>query len=976
MRDSSFRISLDIHEVQSQVSLPVKTGDTARKILINLTENGAPYPIDNNCIAIFSAIKSDGKKIINDCIIEANRIRYDITAQTVSAEGIVNAEIILYGEDEAVICSPRFDLVVDDRVVGVETISEDEKNFFDSFILSEQTRVANEQKRIEAYNNIDIDLKEDTDYFTVSVTKKDGTKEDVMIAKGKNSVSPAYISKKIDKDATDEFVPSAKAVLDFSGITNTKSNSFESIEAPLKNLKAYGTKKGNSKINLFKKNIFDIGTDVSGYFSSNTNGSKIITSVGTVSKNIDLSFSNDSILVNNYNVTGYYWLSKFVELTPNTDYTLSANNNMGGVRIYGADSNSENTVGTQIGNMYDNYNEVTFNSGEYKYYWISFFPKEAGQKLEKCQLEVGIKATEFESYQGKQTLTFTDTLYKVGDIKDEKDFSKGIKIKRVNAAAISSLGTLSVVTLANGGKGLVVTPSDKKSAISGAVCTNAEYERGSLSYLDGTFYENKLNFVFCGNASDTLETLTAKYGSAVLTYVIATEVETPIPEAELSAYRQLHTYEGVTTIVGDAEIEFFGCNPNGKFASDLQSQINDLDEQIEGANEQIENLGEAIADLEVTRTATGSAITIDSANAPLQNLKLYGKTTQDGTPTPDNPIELKSVGDSGSFNVGVFGNNLYSGGNLSFTKSTVITLDCPIVAGTYTLSCYLTTTDTRYGGAIVGFIEGGENGANVNVSIEKDKRVTKTFTLFAPVKHIRFNASASFSESEGYDATYTDIMLNIGSSALPYEEYKGQTLTNNDTLRGIGDIADEIDFARGAKIKRMNEVELDGSDDEYWVKSTYVLAGGNRFDLASSSFPQAKNTSCICDGFQATPIANEGTDTCWCNYTAPNTFEFRIITNRVSTVEELKAMLQANPIKVVYPLLTPIETPISEIELNAYRHLMTNKNNTTILNSDGADMEISYYINKPNAQAIGSLHEQINKDYLKLQQAIISTGGN
>jgi hypothetical protein len=33
-------------------------------------------------------------------------------------------------------------------------------------------------------------------------------------------------------------------------------------------------------------------------------------------------------------------------------------------------------------------------------------------------------------------------------------------------------------------------------------------------------------------------------------------------------------------------------------------------------------------------------------------------------------------------------------------------------------------------------------------------------------------------------------------------------------------------------------------------------------------------------------------------------------------------------------------------------------------------------VNKPNAQAIGSLHEQINKDYFKLQQAIISTGGN
>ena len=46
------------------------------------------------------------------------------------------------------------------------------------------------------------------------------------------------------------------------------------------------------------------------------------------------------------------------------------------------------------------------------------------------------------------------------------------------------------------------------------------------------------------------------------------------------------------------------------------------------------------------------------------------------------------------------------------------------------------------------------------------------------------------------------------------------------------------------------------------------------------------------------------------------------------------------------------------------------------MNSDGADMEISYYINKPNAQAIGNIHSQVNKDYFKLQQAIITLGGS
>ena len=186
MRDSCFRISLDIHKVQSQVSLPIKLGDTARRIYITLTEGGKPFEIGNDCVAIFSALKADDNRIFNDCIIEDNRIRYDITAQTVSTEGIVNAEIILYGSDEAVLASPRFDLVVDDRVAGVATISEEEMNFFDSFILSEQSRVANEQRRIEEFNNLGLFVEDNGDNYKLTKTNKDGSKKEFLIAKGKN----------------------------------------------------------------------------------------------------------------------------------------------------------------------------------------------------------------------------------------------------------------------------------------------------------------------------------------------------------------------------------------------------------------------------------------------------------------------------------------------------------------------------------------------------------------------------------------------------------------------------------------------------------------------------------------------------------------------------------------------------------------------------------------------------------------------
>lgn len=53
-----------------------------------------------------------------------------------------------------------------------------------------------------------------------------------------------------------------------------------------------------------------------------------------------------------------------------------------------------------------------------------------------------------------------------------------------------------------------------------------------------------------------------------------------------------------------------------------------------------------------TKTVMGKLITLtDSADKPLQGLRVFGKTVQNGTPTPENPVELVSTGDGGSATV-------------------------------------------------------------------------------------------------------------------------------------------------------------------------------------------------------------------------------------------------------------------------------------------------------------------------------------
>lgn len=56
---------------------------------------------------------------------------------------------------------------------------------------------------------------------------------------------------------------------------------------------------------------------------------------------------------------------------------------------------------------------------------------------------------------------------------------------------------------------------------------------------------------------------------------------------------------------------------------------------------------------------TGNPISCNDAySAPLCGLTVYGKSTQDGTPSPDNPVPIVSAGDGGSVAVRVTGKNL------------------------------------------------------------------------------------------------------------------------------------------------------------------------------------------------------------------------------------------------------------------------------------------------------------------------------
>jgi hypothetical protein len=83
----------------------------------------------------------------------------------------------------------------------------------------------------------------------------------------------------------------------------------------------------------------------------------------------------------------------------------------------------------------------------------------------------------------------------------------------------------------------------------------------------------------------------------------------------------------------------------------LYTEQNLTDSQQEQARSNINAADKARQNV-LVGTETGNPISVDDTfSAPLCGLTVYGKSAQDGTPTPDSPVPIESTGDGGSVTV-------------------------------------------------------------------------------------------------------------------------------------------------------------------------------------------------------------------------------------------------------------------------------------------------------------------------------------
>ena len=382
-------------------------------------------------------------------------------------------------------------------------------------------------------------------------------------------------------------------------------------------------------------------------------------------------------------------------------------------------------------------------------------------------------------------------------------------------------------------------------------------------------------------------------------------------------------------------------------------------------------------------TGSGSTILMQSQQVPksFRSLKVYGKSTQNGTPSPENPVPIETAGSDGTVDVNLTGANLFDASKMP-TKSQGGATVTNNGDGSFTVS-----------GS--GNMTSDFNSAFYNLSVEEKKKMFKAGvqiqglrTLQSPIvttpyfrlviikngvynREIYNNDSLTEEEFNSDDITLQyRFFANTGNPITsgtvkpmvyqygdgtwePFHEPQSLSISTPNGLPGIpvssgGNytdadgqqwVCDEIDLARGKYVQRVgthliravNDIsnERQQNPDYFGCVSPLLPDGiGYNKKLMSDKLVFVGIDKNI-DGSEITIVPSNG-------YMV---FGLKKSVVSEETVRAVTNYLSENPITILYASKEPIETDLSAEEMEAYKALKTYTPTTVISSDSGVWME-------------------------------------
>lgn len=443
-------------------------------------------------------------------------------------------------------------------------------------------------------------------------------------------------------------------------------------------------------------------------------------------------------------------------------------------------------------------------------------------------------------------------------------------------------------------------------------------------------------------------------------------VETAKTEAIKAAQTEGTKQTGAVTTEGEKQVQAVQTAAQEIIADREQIQKNKTD---------IVELRQNKADA-ITETASGTLLNVkDSANAYFENFSMAGKTTQDGTPTPDAPVSVVNAGESGNIEIKVSGGNyadvsgiilagkyqIETVGNV--TKITnnnqyALNINIPVYldAGTYYVSAKNTNVKFNI------YTEKGWFADSIEPSNLKKKLVIEEKGNY------RITTSANPSET----ITIDSLMCCLGD--VPFEKYcEPQTITlSSDRPLTKWDKLEKREGVWG--IVRKGKIKiLDGTEN--WYHYQAFKNGTLRCYCADSIKSENGFGKSLCSHFKN--VANA-----WFNeiekygyYSDHNNLQNKYFISDKQTVDDFKAWLvqqkeAGTPVELVYKTAEETWEPLPEEMQSVLNALHTNYPTTVVTNSENVNMQLTYVADTKNYYL--NREQTIQKQILEIQNALIS----
>ena len=418
-------------------------------------------------------------------------------------------------------------------------------------------------------------------------------------------------------------------------------------------------------------------------------------------------------------------------------------------------------------------------------------------------------------------------------------------------------------------------------------------------------------------------------------------VETAKSEAIKAVQTEGTTQTGAVTTEGEKQVQ--------AVQTAAQEIVADR-EQITKNKTDIAELRQSKADA-IVETASGTLLNVkDSSGAFFEDFSMSGKTTQDGTPTPDTPVKIVNAGEDGTIEIKVTGKNL-----IPFPYP-----DIKEVGKTVHLKG-LDYTVLQDGGVHLKGTPQYMFGLNICTIPFKEYGTVKASNLI----YYDPNNNKTFFLLNDYVGKAIDMVVypqvECGTVSTDYEPYRQpQTITLQlDCPLTKWDRLEKREGVWG--IARQGETKvLKAAPEEEWA--TWEDKQNAFFIMNDKIIKEG-----LCSHFEAKGSFEIGKET---GIYLFETIHLIVTDINIDSLEDWKTWLQANPIAVAYKIAEETWEPLPEEMQSVLNALHTNYPTTVVTNSEDTEMKLSYVADTKNYHL--GREEILQKQILEIQNALIS----